>query len=183
MAAQQRHLRLPLLLRRQFLDVMNLTRGERGHRQAVFEQEAIAGQRWQPRPGRQNPNQIERIGCRKRYVGIAARLAAHIAQRSYGLRRRKLLTGKSRDKAAAANLSAGLQSAATAQDFAPWRQPLRFAREQFPKNHAPAAQQRAYDLFDGLILALSRWRTGPAHQRPTSGIRHPKQRQTALVPR
>ena len=102
-------------------------------------------------PGRDDAEQIQRIGARERDVAAGVRPAARLAQQRHGLGRGVLLAREAGDEAAAANLAARLQAAAAHQDVAPRRQPRRLARQQPPENHAPAPQQRAHHVLDGLL--------------------------------
>jgi hypothetical protein len=73
-------------------------------------------------------------------------------------RQRKLLAAQTRNETAAANLAARLEPVEHAQQVAPRRQPLRFAREQVPADDAVALEQRARDLLERLRVGGGRAR-------------------------
>src|SRR5262249_15057188 len=91
---------------------------------------------------------------------------------------------KARNKTAAANVTAALQSAVDAKEVAPRRKPGRFALEQPPEHDPIAVEQRAGDVLDSfgcglrifwvfwIFLIFRVFRPWPrtARQRPAAGI-------------
>src|SRR6266581_62192 len=108
LAAEQEIPHLPLLLRGELLEEAHFARGEERDRHAVAIQEAVAAQGGQPRAGREDADEIERIGARERSVMPLARLAARLAQQRDRLGRGVLLAAEAGDKAPTADLAARL---------------------------------------------------------------------------
>ena len=122
--AAQQFASLPFLRRRKSLEELNFSGREEGNWNAVAVKYAIAGERRRFCAGSNETREIERVGARDRNVRRAGRIAApDLPQHRDGVRQRKLLTGKSCDEAAAADLAAALELPENAQELAPWRQP------------------------------------------------------------
>src|SRR5207302_2043824 len=170
LAAEQYIAHLPLLLRGELLEEAHFARGEERDRHAVAIQQAVAAQGGQPRAGREDADEIERIGARERSVMPLARLAARLAQQRDRLGRGVLLAAEAGDEAPAADLAARLEAPAAHQQVAPRRQPLGLAREQPPEHHAPAAEQRPHQVLDEL-LAPSVIGPGGRGRRRSAGTR------------
>ncbi len=82
----------------------------------------------------------------------------------------------SSNKTPTANFAARFEPSIAAQQIAPGRQPLGFARNQPPEHHAVTAQQRACDVFDD----VGAFRCAPfSRQRPAAGVFDAEQRRAA----
>src|SRR5439155_980168 len=112
LAAEKEIPHLPLLLRGELLEEAHFARGEERDRHAVAIQEAVAAQGGQPRAGREDADEIERIGARERSVMPLARLAARLAQQRNRLGRGGLLAAEAGDEAPAPDLAARLEERA-----------------------------------------------------------------------
>src|SRR6202011_1238474 len=88
-------------------------------------------------------------------------------------------------EAPAANLAPRLEAPAAHEQIAPRRQPNRFAPQKSPEHHAPAAQQRAHHVLDGLLpggMIGSGAAGGAGDPRPASRGVHPEQRDAPPPP-
>src|SRR3984885_4400931 len=148
---QQQVARLPLLGGGQIDQERHLARGEQRDGHTVAVQQAVAAQRGQALSRGDDAEEIERIGAGQRHVVPFLRSAPRLAQQRDRLGQRVLLAAEALDEAPAAQLTARLQTAAAHQQVAPRRQPVCFARQQPPEQHAPAAQQRAHQVLDRLL--------------------------------
>ncbi len=138
-------------------------------------------------PGVSMPTRFSGSAPRDRHVVALDGLAACLAQQRDGLRRCVLLATEACDEAPAADLPARLQAPAAHQQVTPRRQPLRLARQQPPEHHAPAPQQRAHHVLDGLLGQLRASASAPAggarDARPAPRRIHAEQRDAPPAPR
>ncbi|AWK18868.1 hypothetical protein B4599_13965 [Xanthomonas oryzae pv. oryzae] len=115
------------------------------------------------------------------------RLCTHTAQSGNRIGQCELLAGQPGDETPAADFATRFQPLVHAQQFAPWRQPRRFAFEQPPAHHAIATQQRARHVFEGVLMALAGFGTRQFGQRthwgPAAGVANAQRTGTATVTR
>src|SRR5262249_51475971 len=169
--AQQRLVRLPFARSIERLEKRNLSAREQRKRHAVAVEHAIAGERSEPRPGRENADEVERVGPAERDEGARILTAPDFTKHADRLRHRELLTGKAGYEPAPADFAARLQPAKDAEQIAPRRQPIRLALEQAPEHDAVAPQQRARRVLDRLRshLCASLRRSAPG-ERPSTRV-------------
>src|SRR5260221_9472340 len=168
-AAQQRLVCLPVAARVERLEELHLAAGEQRDRQPVAIEQAIAGQRRQLRPRRQDAGEVERVGAGERDEGLRRRAAADLAQEADGVGQGELLAREAGDEAAAAYVAARLEPAIDAQEVAPRRQPGRLALEQTPEDDAVAAQQGMREMLDRRAFGRRERKLAP-REGPTPGI-------------
>src|SRR5262249_43169512 len=130
----------------------NLAADQRGERHAIAIQDPVAGQRGNSRTGRNESDQVKRIGTAHAEQCAGALSAPCVAEQADRFRSRKLLARHSGDEASATNLATCFQAPVTAQQLAPRRQPLRLALGQAPEHHAIAPEERAGDVLDVVFL-------------------------------
>ena len=97
--------------------------------------------------------------------------------------RRELLAGEAGDEAPAADFPARLEAAQHAHEVAPRRQPVRFAGEQAPAEHAIAAQQHARDVLVVFVDCFRIERTRRGRQCRGGAARQQAGGQAACCPR
>ncbi|MDL1863549.1 DDE-type integrase/transposase/recombinase [Betaproteobacteria bacterium PRO7] len=185
LSPEQRVARGPLRFGREFFEETRFAGDEQRDRHAVAVQHAVAGQRGQPRAGGEDADEVQRVGAADGDQRARALAAAHVAQQAHRFGRGELLAGHAGDEAAAADFAARLQAPIAAQQVAPRRQPVRFARHQPPEHDAVTAQQRARDVLDnfrivGRVAAVRR--RLPARERPAAGVFDAEQRRAPHAP-
>src|SRR5207302_1200378 len=152
------------------LEELHLAAGQQCDRQPVAIEQAIAGQRRQLRPRRQDAGEVERVGAGERDKGLRRRAAADLAQEADGVGQGELLAREAGDETPTAYVAARLEPAINAQEIAPRRQPSRLALEQAPEDDAITAQQRTGEVLDRLAFGRDAWMWPLAsRQRPASG--------------
>ncbi len=166
-------------------EVLHLIRGIGRDRHSIPVQQPIAGERGQPRPGRDDADQIQRIGGRQRYESAACAVcgarraagrrppASHIARR-----RNRRRSGRREFRPAPPGGGNTSVSRATAAANSP-RAPAA-SRKSRPSG---AAASRTTCSTASSLARSERGRRGPPHQRPASRIRHAEQGQSALAAR
>src|SRR5262245_46034975 len=110
-ATQQGFACLPLSARVQSLQNRHLFAGQQRDRDAVAVEQSIAGERSEPRPGREDADEIERVGGGEREPLARVLLASHLAQHADGIRQRELLTCEAGHESATTDFSARLEPA------------------------------------------------------------------------
>jgi len=110
------------------------------NRSTVEERDRFPRDRRHSRARYENSNQIQGIGSRECNVLMTGLNPPCRPHRFHCHWQCKLLSQKTIDKAAAANLATILQPPESREQFTPWRQ-IRFARQQVANHDAPAPQQ------------------------------------------
>ncbi len=113
----------------------------RGHQLAGLHDQGVAMRGWHAGPGRDDAEQVQRIGGRDHDPGfLAGRVVASLAQLLHHVGRGILLAGHAGHEPPAAHFAAQLHATQRADQILPIRR-RSFARQQIAKHHAPAQQQ------------------------------------------
>ena len=84
-------------------------------------QHSVARQECNPRPGRQNAREVQRVRAGNRDPRVSIGLPPDVAQQPDRVRQSKLFAGESSNETPAADFAAALELAIDAQQRAPWR--------------------------------------------------------------
>jgi hypothetical protein len=154
---QGSHLRL---FEARFREHTHLSALHRRDRQPVLQQDAAAVDRGHARFGREDADQIQRVG-RAQHHQLAGLLAlAHRAQPPDRVGGGELLAAEAGDEAPAADLAARFQPSVDPDELAPWRE-VRLSFDQGTKNDAVALQQRPSDRFHVIVVHRLEQRPAP----------------------
>ena len=128
---------------------------EKGDRNAVAIEHAVAGERREFRPWRQNAGKVQGIGARNRNETVVRRAPPDRAQGCHRLGKSELLAGEAGDETPTSDLAARLELAIDAQQIAPFRQPGSLALQHAHEHDAVAAEQvQARSARTSLSVAL-----------------------------
>src|SRR5580693_3505263 len=146
--SDQALLGLPLVSGFKLGQELKLAAGQRSDWQTVPVDHPIRGERGKPLSGRQDADEIERIGARQRHPLIRRWPPADLPQQSDRVRKRELLARETGDESAAANLPPRLEPAVHAQEIPPRWKPTGLLRQKAPEDDAITGEQRARRIFD-----------------------------------
>ena len=158
---------------------LHIAAGEQRDRHAVAVEHAVAGQRGELRAGRQDADQVQRIGAGQRHEFAGARLAPDLAQQRRSPRAARTARRRSRRRSGRRGsrraLRAGDRRAAGRATAAARRPRARAGARTRRRSGAAACARRARPPRRRCVGRLRRG-AGAARQRPAAGILHAEQR-------